>query len=99
MTQICQDIDTIWSESFLSAWINAQADLSLQWCASVVQWGTVRVQAGYSRGTGGGGRRRMRDEEEEGEGVRGGGKEEEMEKGEKEEERRREEEEKEEERG
>ena len=28
-TQISLDIDTVWSESLLSAWINAQADLSL----------------------------------------------------------------------
>ena len=28
-TQISLDIDTVWSESVLSAWINAQADLSL----------------------------------------------------------------------
>ena len=28
-TQISLDIDTVWSESLLSAWTNAQADLSL----------------------------------------------------------------------
>ena len=28
-TRISPDIDIVWSESLLSAWINAQADLSL----------------------------------------------------------------------
>ena len=33
-TQISLDIDTVWSESLLSAWANAQADLSLSvWLA------------------------------------------------------------------
>ena len=47
-TQISLDIDTVWSESLLSAWINVQAGLSLLGLQAILLVWTKQTRLGLN---------------------------------------------------